>query len=262
VLGKELEHSLIAALIFSLDTLAAQVATRSHEAVDLVIIALHLLRHRQTALKRPDRIRVLVTRCNHEHRDFDAWSLARINHGWVALSAGREQAGVHRAGNRNNLAPPAEAEAAPLLNLWVLVADSLDNAGNLANRRRRSALGLEEATKRLLLLRGVWRHPGEISGLAIKEIGHEDEVLVLLVRVGENIGALESLIEVAKDIEDEQDGLGRCGRASHICKVVSLEILSLGHQSGRTHLRATNRLISTLGLVALGDDGSDIAARS
>lgn len=49
-----------------------------------------------------------------------------------------------------------------------------------------------------------------IAGLSIEEIRHEDLVVVVLATDCEDIGTLQRLWEVSKDIKDKQNGrLGR-----------------------------------------------------
>lgn len=50
-----------------------------------------------------------------------------------------------------------------------------------------------------------------MDGFAVEEIGHEDLVLVVLVGVGEDIGALEGLGFEAEDVVDDEDGGGGGG---------------------------------------------------
>ncbi|KAL8687076.1 MAG: hypothetical protein Q9218_006649, partial [Villophora microphyllina] len=50
-------------------------------------------------------------------------------------------------------------------------------------------------------------------GLAVEEVGHEDLVLVVLICVGEDVGALEGLWAVAKDVVDNED-CGSSGRGT------------------------------------------------
>lgn len=51
------------------------------------------------------------------------------------------------------------------------------------------------------------RVPRDIGRLSLKEIGHEDLVLAILVGVCKNIGTLDGLVEVAKDVVDDEDAL-------------------------------------------------------
>jgi hypothetical protein len=56
--------------------------------------------------------------------------------------------------------------------------------------------------------------PGDVGGLAIKEIRHEDLVCMVLIRGGENIGSLERLREVSEDVEyikERPRGIGGAG---------------------------------------------------
>lgn len=46
------------------------------------------------------------------------------------------------------------------------------------------------------------------TGLALEPVGHVDFALLLRVAVGEDVDALDSLVKVAKDVEDDDNGLG------------------------------------------------------
>ena len=61
---------------------------------------------------------------------------------------------------------------------------------------------MEEVAQLLLLLLRV---PRDVSGLAVKEVRHEDVVLVFFVGVGEDVGPLQILREEAKDVVDNED---------------------------------------------------------
>ena len=56
------------------------------------------------------------------------------------------------------------------------------------------------------------------QGLAKEEIRHEDLVLVGGVGVGEDIGALESLVAESEDIIDDEDGGGGVRGAGGVCE--------------------------------------------
>lgn len=49
------------------------------------------------------------------------------------------------------------------------------------------------------------------EGVALEEVRHEDLVLVVLVGVGEDVGALEGLRAEAEDVVDDEDGRGGGG---------------------------------------------------
>jgi hypothetical protein len=51
------------------------------------------------------------------------------------------------------------------------------------------------------------RIPRNVGGLALEEVGHEDLVRVVGVGVGEDVGALERLVEEAEDVVDDEDTL-------------------------------------------------------
>lgn len=63
----------------------------------------------------------------------------------------------------------------------------------------RGGLVLEEVAEELLVLVSGGRVPRDIGGLALEEIGHEHAVF-LLVRVGQDIGTLDGLVEEAEDV--------------------------------------------------------------
>lgn len=62
---------------------------------------------------------------------------------------------------------------------------------------------LEETTQVLLLLVRLGRVPLDRAGLALKPIRNEDLVFVVLVRVCQDIRALQGLVEVSEDIVDD-----------------------------------------------------------
>lgn len=68
------------------------------------------------------------------------------------------------------------------------------------------------------MLLGLGRVPGNVGGFAVEKIRHEDSVLVVLVGVGEQVGALECLCEEAEDVVDDQDALACRRRAGGVCK--------------------------------------------
>lgn len=72
--------------------------------------------------------------------------------------------------------------------------------------------GLKKVSQFLAFVVGVRRVPGNVCWVALKPVGHEDLVLLVLVRGGEDIGTLESLREEAEDVVDDQNALfGRRG---------------------------------------------------
>lgn len=52
--------------------------------------------------------------------------------------------------------------------------------------------------------------------LAPEPVGHEHLILVVIIAIGQDIGSLDSLVKVAKDVVDDDDGLGSVGGASDI----------------------------------------------
>ena len=66
-------------------------------------------------------------------------------------------------------------------------------------------LGAEEGTELLALFLGVWWVPADIGWVALEEIGHKHLVVVLAVRVGDDVSSLKGLREESEDIVDEED---------------------------------------------------------
>lgn len=90
---------------------------------------------------------------------------------------------------------------------------------------------------------------------------------MLVVGVRQNVGALKSLLKVAENVVDDDNGLGSVAGTSDVCegrkrKLVSRLVFALkGQQGGElTGLVASNILVGALGLVALGDNGGKVAA--
>jgi hypothetical protein len=76
----------------------------------------------------------------------------------------------------------------------------------------RHGLGGEEVAEFLALLLVVRRIPGDICGLALEEVGHDDAVGLVRVGGGEDVGSLEGLVEEAEDV---------CSRQSAAIQLVS-----------------------------------------
>lgn len=101
----------------------------------------------------------------------------------------------------------------------------------------------EEVAKLLLLLLVVGREQLDGQGRAVEGVGHEDGVLVVVVGGGQDVAALDGLVEEAKDVHDDEDApSGVRGGARHVrlAAVEGLEVALLG--------------------VAGRDDGRDVAA--
>lgn len=104
--------------------------------------------------------------------------------------------------------------------------------------------------------------------LAAEPIRHEDLVLLLVVCRAEDVGPLQRLREVAEDIEDAQYTLCGLGRPGDVYGGVLAAsppprnpLRGRGQgRAKRTGLEAADLLVCPLGVVALGDDGRDIAA--
>jgi hypothetical protein len=73
--------------------------------------------------------------------------------------------------------------------------------------------------------------PRDISWLTFKPIGHEDQILVILVRGREDVSSLEGLREVAEDIIDVEDGFRGIGWAGDVYSLDSL-VIDNGDEGG------------------------------
>lgn len=106
--------------------------------------------------------------------------------------------------------------------------------------------------------------PIHVNGqwFALEPVWHKDLVLLVVIAVREDVGALQRLVEVAEDVEDDHNGLGSVVRTSDIYTHQSVSVEHRGRtRRRRTRLVATDILIRTFGLVALGHNGRDVAAR-
>lgn len=112
--------------------------------------------------------------------------------------------------------------------------DTIHIVGHIAGNLGRRELA-KELAQSLLLLWGIRRVAGRgqvsrsfsecnCSGdllfnrarLALEPVGHEHLVLVVVIAIGQDVGSLDGLVKVAKDVEDDDDGLGSVGGASDI----------------------------------------------
>lgn len=58
------------------------------------------------------------------------------------------------------------------------------------------------------------------AGVPVEQVGHVDLVLLVLVAVGEDVGALDGLLKVAKDVVDDDNGLVGVGGTGDVCKQI------------------------------------------
>lgn len=104
----------------------------------------------------------------------------------------------------------------PLLNVRVLGLGVLQDTSDLGHEARRAVLA-EERTNLLLLVLVVRGEQLDGQGLAVEGVGHEDSVLLVVVGSGQDVTALDGLVEEAKDVHDNEDALaGVLGRARHV----------------------------------------------
>lgn len=119
----------------------------------------------------------------------------------MALHRGLELSVLGR-GQARDLSTPAVSEDRPGLEGLAVGGELVrfvDEGWNLGQICRRSSLGLEEIAQLLLVFFGLRREPGDVRGLALEEVRHEDTIF-LLARGSEDIGALDCLREKAEDV--------------------------------------------------------------
>jgi hypothetical protein len=223
--------------------------------MDLVIVPLNKVLGLDTLLPLLNSLLVLILARQHGNRNANASSVVRVNHSGMACSSSLEK-GIFLRRQVYDLAAPAETDNAKGCDVPVLALDLVDDLGDTADGLGWCTGGLEELAETLALLLLLWlsvfelsmcnttsnaysvrRVVADIDGLALKKVGHEDLVLVLLVAGCEDIGTLDGLILEAKDVVDDEDSL-----------------LCIAGTSG-VGLHAINGCVSALGIVTLANDG-------
>jgi hypothetical protein len=172
--------------------------------MDLVWEPLHHIRRLDTFLPLLDVFFRLLARREHDVWDRDARCVVAGDHGGVACCCDfegcvglggevydlfglcqNEKKGVSLSSRCKItcLSTPTKPNNRPLLNTLTL-PQLLHNLRNARQRLWRRGLRVEELAQLLLVLVGLRRVPRDIGGLALEEIGHEDLVRVVFVRVG------------------------------------------------------------------------------
>jgi len=200
VFVEEVKHGLVATLVLLAHLGVLQVRTSSHPAVDLGGEGLDVVRSLEVGLERLDVLGNLILGGQDSHGDVHGLGIVGVNHGGVALHSRLEELVVLAGGQSSNLTTPAVAQDGPVEAAagGELVGFGHD-IGDLGEGVRGSGLGLEEVAELLLVVVGLRGEPGDVGGLALEEVGHEDTVL-LLVGVGQDVGSLDGLGEETEDI--------------------------------------------------------------
>lgn len=81
------------------------------------------------------------------------------------------------------------------------------------------------------MLIGLRREPGDVCGVVVEEIGHDDEVVFVGGR-GEDVGALEGLGVETEDVEDIENCLCGGWGTGHILHHELVDTLGRGEGSG------------------------------
>lgn len=157
---------------------------------------------------------VLILAGEHGVGDDDAFGIIAGDHGRVCCSSHLKQGSLETA-QIDNFPTPTEANDAPALDAPCLL-QLIDDFGDALEGLWGCSGRLEELAKLGAFLVIVGRVPRDIGRLAIEEIGNEDLVRMVLIRVGEDVGALERLRKEPKDVVyDAVDGFDSVRVASN-----------------------------------------------
>lgn len=200
VLVEEVENGLVAPLVLLAHFVILQVRTSGHPAVDLGREGLDMVGSLEVSFEGFDILRGLVLGGQQGHGDVDGLGVVGVDHGGVALDGGLEGLVFLAGGEGSDLSTPAMAEDGPLeaaiggqlVGLTHDIGDAGESVGG-------AGLGLEEVAELLLVVVGLRGEPRDVGGLALEEVGHKDAVF-LLVGGGQDVGALDGLIEEAEDV--------------------------------------------------------------
>lgn len=122
----------------------------SHEAVLLVWEPLNNVLDLDTLLPLFNSLLVLALGWQHGVWDGHTWGIARVHHGWVTRCGSLEWSSRLR-GEIDNLASPAEADNAPVLDVTVLALNLFEDFGDALDGLRWCSSGLEEVAELLAL---------------------------------------------------------------------------------------------------------------
>lgn len=170
----------------------------SHESVDLAWKPLNNIFHLQFLGIGGNGVLVLIFGWQNSDWDCDLGCIDRINHSRMNSRRSLEWCTLLRH-EVYYLAAPAISDNSEALNV-VLLFDSSDEVRYTLDSLRRRSSRAEELSKFLALLFIVWWVPGDVRWRTFEEIGHEYLVLLLLITVREDIGALEGLRKVTEDV--------------------------------------------------------------
>lgn len=200
MLVEKVQHGLVATLVFLAHLRVLQVRPSSHPTVDLSRESLDVVRSLEVGLERLNILGRLVLGGQESHGDVHGLGVVGVDHGGVTLDSRLEELVVLTRRESSNLTTPAVAQNGPLeAAAGGELVGLRHDVGDLGEGVGGSSLGLEEVAELLLVLVGLRREPGDVGGLALEEVGHEDTVL-LLVGGGQDIGALDGLGEETEDI--------------------------------------------------------------
>ena len=207
LITEPVQQNLVPTLILLLHALLLQITPCSHKAMHLIIKPLDDMIRLNVLLPIIHVILALILTRQHHKRNRDTLGIIGVHHCWVTRR-GRLELRVLARKQVGDLAAPAVPHDAPGLDVLVLLLGFADDLGHALERLGWCGLCLEELAEELLLLFVVGWEVVDGDGLAVEEVGHDDQGGLFAVAVCEDVGALESLGEEAKDVVDDEDGAG------------------------------------------------------
>jgi hypothetical protein len=96
--------------------------------------------------------------------------------------------------------------------------------------------------------------------VALEPVRYEHLVLVVRITSGQDIGALDSLIEITEDVINGDDALGGVSWTSNICIGGWLAVELNGRRAALTSLHAPELFVRALGGISGGHNRRDVAA--
>lgn len=130
------------------------------------------------------------------------------------------------------LATPTISQTPPLLHACILVPQFLHQLRYFLCCIRWTGRPGKEIAQLLLLLFIVRGKDGLRQGFAVEEVGHEDLMLLVLIGIGEDVGALKGLGLEAEDVVDDEDGGVCAGWTRDIWKYCKMSAVDFGRVGG------------------------------
>ena len=126
---------------------------------------------------------------------------------------------------KSYLPPPTIPNNTPLLNNPTsFLPNILHKFRNSSRMSFQISIRLPPRNKFIFFFLGIRRIPRNICWVSLEEIWHENLILmILIVCVSENVGALKGLRFESEDVVDYEDGCCCCWGACVVCLVLGLD---------------------------------------